>query len=617
MSSASPVFQSVIDDPELIAEIQSRSKRLVLAHREALDTSGVSLAHTDVRSVLEGNFLESPEDQAATEAIILLEGRPSLLIQDDAFAEPELDYWKTRLMPYRSALQSVIRSVGRIELTGHATYQWVGTAWVLSDRLVATNRHVARIFAQRTGQGFVFRLNELGRRLTARVDFKEEYERTESREVPIARVLYIAPDEDGQPDMAVLELDGNLALPSPLRLAGNSAVGESPIAVIGYPAHDSRNGEDAMRDIFGPIYDVKRFAPGYLMQSNDPISLQHDCSTLGGNSGSAVVHVESGEVIGLHFGGRFRERNFAVKAEIIRSVLGRVRGSAGPGLTDGHLEGPTVASLAGREGYRADFLGTGKRVRLPDLTPQQEEDAVPVPNRSDFVLAYTHFSVVMCKSRRLCYFTAVNIDGEHSLNLRRTGSWALDPRIPASAQIGNEVYSNNNLDRGHMVRRLDPVWGPPEIAKQANNDTFMFTNACPQHARLNQGIWNDLEDYLLNNTAENQLKVSVFTGPVFGESDPFYRGVRLPQDFWKVAVMIKPGGELSATGYMQTQKPWLDDLEAPDFVFGQFRTYQVPLHRIEALTGLGFGTLKNHDPLNANEAPVAARSLRSVSDIIL
>lgn len=615
MRPPSRTFAAVVADAELMAEIQDRSKKAVAASRPVLEANEVELAPAEFRAVLAGRVLPDTVAQDYGEAIVLLDGRPSLLVQNDTFEEPELEYWKSRLDPYRAALENALRSVGRVELTGHPTYEWVGTGWVVGDRLIVTNRHVANVFARQQGQGFVFRPSPLGGAMTARIDFKEEYQSGEVREVPVARVLYVAPDAPGQPDMAVLELDGEADLPPAVTLAASSRTAD-PVAVVGYPARDSRNGEDAMRNIFRDIYDVKRLAPGYLMPAADAITIQHNCSTLGGNSGSAVLAVETGHVVGLHFGGRFLTANFAVKAEVVRSVLDHLPGARPTVLVPG-MEAPTAASLAGREGYRPDFLGTGRRVRLPLLSPEQEEDAVPVPGRSDFVLAYTHFSVVMCQSRRLCYFTAVNIDGNQSANLRRADNWYLDPRIPDDAQWGNELYRNNNLDRGHMVRRLDPVWGPAAVAKAANNDTFFYTNSCPQHAALNQRTWNDLEDYILVNADQRNLKISVFTGPVLAANDPPYRGAQIPLDYWKVVVMVRTDGRLSATAYMLTQRNLADDFEAPGFVFGPFRTYQVPIARVEGTTGLSFGNLSDFDPLGGTEAATTVRELQSASDLLL
>lgn len=618
--SSSPVLSSVTSDAELMAEIQSRSKKTLTSHSEYLHECEMKLSHNEYKSVLEGNYLGDPDAQGMAEAIILLDGRPSLLITDDTFDEPTLDYWKTRLNPYRAALSPTIRSVGRIELTGHSTYEWVGTGWVIADRLIATNRHVANLFGQRRGQGFVFRQNEYGKTISAKIDFKEEFAKsaaTAEKEIPINRILYIAPDQEGQPDMAILEMAEHAELPQPIPVASSTYGVTDAIAVIGYPAYDTRNGEDAMRDIFREIYNVKRFAPGKIMPSADALAIQHDCSTLGGNSGSAVVNIQSGEVLGLHFGGKFRTRNYAVKSEIIRRIMSQLPSTKTTMVVGFAPEGPSVASLANREGYRADFLGSGKRVRLPSLTADQEEDAVPVPERSDYVLPYTHFSVVMCQSRRLSYFTAVNIDGDQSINLRRSGAWALDPRIPAEMQCGDEIYQGNKLDKGHMVRRLDPVWGSPDIAKKANNDTFLYTNACPQHALLNQGTWNELENYILNNTDERNMKVSVFTGPVLKTSDPAYRGIKIPQEYWKVVAMVKPNGKLSATAYMLSQSQLMDDLELPEFQFGAFQTFQVTISKIEEETKLSFGSLKDFDPLSSSEFERTVIAISSPQDLVL
>jgi Trypsin-like peptidase domain len=86
------------------------------------------------------------------------------------------------------------------------------------------------------------------------------------------------------------------------------------VYVVGYPALDSRRNEPApVRRIFADIYDVKRLQPGKAVGYSTRYSaVEHDCSTLGGNSGSPVVDLESNQVIGLHFGGRYGVGNYAV-----------------------------------------------------------------------------------------------------------------------------------------------------------------------------------------------------------------------------------------------------------------------------------------------------------------
>jgi len=244
-------------------------------------------------------------------------------------------------------------------------------------------------------------------------------------------------------------------------------------------------------------------------------------------------------------------------------------------------------------GYNIVFLGNKYAVPLPELRFDLKQDIALLKNGTT-VLDYTHFSILMSKSRRLAYYTAANINGQQLINIQRPKKWYFDPRLDRKYQCGPELYDNNDIDRGHLVRRLDPVWG--KLAKKANEDTFHFTNCSPQHKNFNQLTWLDLENYILKNAETFDLKVTVFTGPVFRTDDMLYRGVKIPAEFWKIAVMVKSDGNLSATAYLQTQKNLIRDLE---FAFGSYKTYQVAVSNIEILTGLDFGDLRNHDPLRS------------------
>jgi endonuclease G len=261
-------------------------------------------------------------------------------------------------------------------------------------------------------------------------------------------------------------------------------------------------------------------------------------------------------------------------------------------------------------GYNPSFLG--QDVPLPKIAPDLKEDIAPLKSGVGNELKYTHFSIVMNKSRRLAFFTAVNVDGNNFVNIqRRKDCWYFDPRVDAEYQCGPELYKDNALDRGHLVRRMDPDWGSE--AAEANRDTFHFTNCAPQHKNLNQQTWQNLEEYILKNATLYGLKVTVFTGPVFRVDDMLYRGVQVPTEFWKVVVMVKDDGTMSATAYLQTQKNLITELE---FAYGKYRTYQVPITRIEVLTKLDFGTLRSHDPLADIEGAIA-RVISGPNDIKL
>jgi endonuclease G len=265
-----------------------------------------------------------------------------------------------------------------------------------------------------------------------------------------------------------------------------------------------------------------------------------------------------------------------------------------------------------RGGYDAAFLA----VPLPLPVPGPAVAPVASPE-----LRYHHFSVVMHRTRRLALFTAVNIDGKLSRRPQRERDrWILDPRLPAGEQTGEAVYRDNPLDRGHLVRRLDPAWGTETVAKAANDDTFHFTNATPQHHDFNAGstLWAGLEDFVLENADTADLLVSVLTGPVLAPGDDAYRGVQLPRQFWKVVAMVKRSGELSVTGYLLSQASLIDGLETKEeFSYGAYRTFQVPVRRIAALTDLGLDPHIAADPLERLEAAPLPRELIRREDLIL
>ncbi|MCB5275532.1 hypothetical protein BJG92_03083 [Arthrobacter sp. SO5] len=272
-----------------------------------------------------------------------------------------------------------------------------------------------------------------------------------------------------------------------------------------------------------------------------------------------------------------------------------------PRITTTAANATTIKDLSDRAGFDEQFLG--RRVPIPSINDVETT-----------LLPYTHFSVLMRPDKRLAAITALGIDGKQLINLDRSGiNWRLDPRLAEDQQTGERVYARNNIDRGHLVRRASAAWGDTRAeAAQANEDTFHYTNAAPQAATFNQSLelWLGLETYLLQNAADNGRRLIVFTGPIFSDIDPVYRGVQIPLRFFKVAVFLE-SGSLAATGYVVDQTPQLKDLpdvprpgavhdgDAPPL--GPFKTFQVPIRDIAALTGLNMTHLSAIDRM-----PIAA-----------
>jgi endonuclease G, mitochondrial len=260
-------------------------------------------------------------------------------------------------------------------------------------------------------------------------------------------------------------------------------------------------------------------------------------------------------------------------------------------------------------GYDPDFLSI--EVALPR----------PTDDRTIVDLPYPHFTVLLDPERRLAASTGVNIDGRALIDMDRADDWHFDERVPASSQAGPQIYARNDLDRGHLVRRRDPVWGEPAVAAAANEATFAFTNAAPQAALFNQGptLWVGLEDHVLNYARATEQKISVFTGPVLAADDPPYRGIQIPRRFWKIAAWTartdSERPRLRAAGFVVDQGPALDalDLNGPRVAVDEdppplepFLTFQVPISDIAALAAIDVAELGRADRMTA--APGALSS---------
>jgi endonuclease G len=267
-----------------------------------------------------------------------------------------------------------------------------------------------------------------------------------------------------------------------------------------------------------------------------------------------------------------------------------------------------------RPGYNPDFLGF--LVPLPKLTADIKPLAVKVPG-SGVELKYFHYSVIMNGRRRLAFVSAGNLDAKPKFIHEREGAdkWFMDPRISEDFQAGEEIYSSNPLDRGHLVRRADAAWGKTaEEARLANDDTFHFTNCSPQHEVFNQSskatkkkliLWGNIENHIAKEATHVELKkVCIFNGPVFRQNDRKHRGLQIPREYWKIVVFRNDQSEPRALAFVLSQAALIKTLPTEDFMVGPYEVYQVKVRELEMKTKLDFGELRDFDPLedSTNEA---------------
>jgi DNA/RNA endonuclease G (NUC1) len=576
-------------DPSMQLELEQR----LAAGINLPDAERLGVALPAIRSYVNGTSGPDPLAERLVTAFV----RPAVPM-GVTFGNVESRYWNRRLALAGRELSRAATNVARVWLDGHPGLRWAGTCWFVTDKWAVTTRAVAQEIRQ---PGVTARVEQGGQSFVV-------VEVRTSDASPINSLL------------AFLVFDGAPRFTNGWQTTARSGGKSGAVATIGYCARDSRTGDPLLDLVYERSFNQKCVAPGRLLNSSEDGLLTHDCASVGNGAGAVIVDLATGQVVGLHVEGALDGPGTGIALSIIEKALralGERIAVAVPELGEDALErrGSSARDYEGREGYRRDFLKMDVPPPMAGPSIKDDVNTFTVDGNETTLLPYTHFSVCMSKARRMCRFTACNVEGGLLQDFGRAGiPWRFDPRFDQALQAGDELYRDNDLDRGHMVRRLDPVWGGDNEAHAANEDTFHFTNSCPQHKDLNQKTWNDLEDYVLQNAGQFRLRINVFTGPVFRADDPDYRGFQLPLDFWKVVVMVKDDGTLSATAYTLSQRDLVTGLE---FVFGEFRTYQIRLRQVEEWTGLDFGELRNFDPKDALESAGAPVEIKRPQDIQL
>ena len=256
---------------------------------------------------------------AGLEVIVRTDGsRPSFMVRNgepDTATSP-IGTWGETLADSAGALRDAIACIGRIDDPA-SSQGFQGTGILLQQDLVMTNRHVLQAIARQNADGS-WKLNP-----NVAIDFGHEFRATETlRRRAIKRVVFAGAKpiaqfgiDHAKLDLALLELDPGEA---PDRLLGVDLApdwgqSDTGVFIIGYPGNPGAAGgpPSLLEQLFKSTFGHKRLAPGLITTAADRLAesprdwtLGHDGTTLGGNSGSAVVVVGRETIAaGLHYGG--------------------------------------------------------------------------------------------------------------------------------------------------------------------------------------------------------------------------------------------------------------------------------------------------------------------------
>lgn len=285
------------------------------AHLDAARRAAAKIDHDgDARAL-------TKEERKALELFILLVERPALFVLGSKVHDPP-DNWSS-LRAGAAMIERRIAGVGRIELAPGGKGRAVGTGVIVADRRIVTNNHVVAALAglRQPGRWRVDRqmfaeavawANAAWPTAPPRFDLIGEFQSSTTNTTSITRVVAHHPERD----LAVLELasqpTGAVALP--LAATPPGPLDDRIVAAIGYPVAPNEEPDPVIARIFGgrDALATKRFSPGRVLSTSNGHQLDHDASTLPGSSGSAIIDLDSYDLLAIHFAGWYKDRNAAV-----------------------------------------------------------------------------------------------------------------------------------------------------------------------------------------------------------------------------------------------------------------------------------------------------------------
>lgn len=169
----------------------------------------------------------------------------------------------------------------------------------------------------------------------------------------------------------------------------------------------------------------------------------------------------------------------------------------------------------------------------PKGTPEQ------ILKRTGYVASYN--KTTLLPNWVAWHLTAERTEG----SVKRSGvDFAEDTEVPEPRATDWDYY-NSGYDRGHMCPAADNKW-----SKKAMEESFLFTNMCPQNGNLNRGDWNEME-MACRKWAKKYGDLYIVCGPILYKGKHKTIGnnkVVVPEAFFKV--VLRTGDNPQAIGFI-------------------------------------------------------------------
>lgn len=186
-------------------------------------------------------------------------------------------------------------------------------------------------------------------------------------------------------------------------------------------------------------------------------------------------------------------------------------------------------------------------------------------------------------------------------NVKRTDAWSVDPKLPAEMQVQESDHKNDGFDKGHLCASEDRVY-----LKEANEQTFYYSNMSPQLNDFNGGFWGKLEARVqtwgrstadgvydkvyvtkggtLNKLLKNFKGTTVNGGTPTTDANGFtIHGLACPE-YYFMAVLSQKDDVFHAIAFLVPHKECMTRNPSSD----ELKEYVVSVDKLEEETGIDF-----------------------------
>lgn len=177
---------------------------------------------------------------------------------------------------------------------------------------------------------------------------------------------------------------------------------------------------------------------------------------------------------------------------------------------------------------------------------QQMEVPAPLQGVAEQILKREGYTTSYNKDTRQPNWVAWHLTADHTTGeYKREGiKFHEDEEVPEPRAVDSD-YARSGYDRGHMCPSGDNKW-----SRLAQEQSFLFTNICPQNGGLNRGDWNEMENQC-RRWAKRYGDIYIVAGPIFYKGKPKTIGknhIAVPDAFFKVVLCLK--GTPKAIGFI-------------------------------------------------------------------